>query len=35
MKIVEFENGTYAIRRWFIFGYQYLDLVTDKNNLVE
>ena len=30
MKIVEFKDGTYAIRRWFILGYQYLDLESEN-----
>lgn len=25
MKIVKFANGTYAVRRWTFFGYEYLD----------
>jgi hypothetical protein len=33
MKIVKFENGKYGIRKgWFPYSYQYLDLVTTKNN---
>jgi hypothetical protein len=29
MKVVQFESGKYAIRRWF-FGWQYKDLVNDE-----
>lgn len=25
MKIVKFADGTYAVRRWTLFGYEYLD----------
>ena len=29
MKIVQFKNGTYAIRRWNWFEYEYLDHMSN------
>jgi hypothetical protein len=31
-KVVQFKDGTFAVRRWHIlFGYQYLSVVNKKN----
>ena len=30
-KIVKFQNGQFGVRRWSIFGYQFLDLSDDPD----